>query len=131
LRETGPGTAPLELELAGIRDELDELAEQAGRQQITARQMGITSRGLLERAAQIEQQISGASRAGVLATLTAGAGPAVWDEMTLDGQRVLLDALITVTVLPAPKGRTRGWKPGMPYLNTDYIEIAPKYKTEA
>lgn len=128
LRETGPDTRALEVELAGIRDDLDELARQAGARQIDVRQMGITSRGLLERAGQIEQAISGASRAGVLAVLTAGSGPAVWDEMTLDGQRALLEALITVTVLPSPKGRTPGWRKGQPYFSTEYIQIDPKYK---
>jgi DNA invertase Pin-like site-specific DNA recombinase len=128
LRETGPDTRALELELAGIRDDLDELARQAGARQIDVRQMGITSRGLLERAGQIEQAISGASRAAVLAVLTAGSGPAVWDEMTLDGQRALLEALVTVTVLPSPKGRTPGWRRGEPYFSTEWIRIEPRYE---
>ncbi len=129
LRSAGPRTRPLERELAGIRDGLDEIARQAGAGLIDVRQMSIASKGLRERAAQLEQAISGASRAGVLATLTAGAGPVVWDELTLDGQRTLLEALVTVTILPAPKGRPAGWRPGMPYLNTDYIRIEATYET--
>lgn len=69
--------------------------------------------------------------AGVLAVLTAGSGPAVWDEMTLDGQRALLEALITVTVLPCPKGRTPGWKAGEPYFSTEWIRIEARYEVPA
>src|SRR5262249_18013876 len=117
LRETGPGTAAAELELAGGREQLDELAAQAGDGQITARQMAIASRGLIARAAQLEEALAAAARSSVLAALTAGSGPVVWDELTLDGRRALIKALVTVTILPAPKGRPPGWKPGEPYLN--------------
>jgi hypothetical protein len=48
---------------------------------------------------------------------------AVWDGLDLDRKRAVLAALMTITVHPAPKGRTRGWQPGQPYFDPASVRI--------
>ena len=46
-----------------------------------------------------------------------------WHGMDLDRKRAVLAAIMTVTIFPAPLGRTAGWKKGMPYFDPDCIGI--------
>lgn len=131
LRGDGPDTGPLQLEVERVTAEMDAAAAAAASGEITIRQLAIASAGLLERKAAAEAELAAAARTGIVGELLGpDPGPALWDALTLDGRRALLSALLTVTILPAPRGRPAGWKPGQPYLSamTDYIRIEPRYE---
>lgn len=46
-----------------------------------------------------------------------------WDALTIVQQRAIIRRFAKVVLLPAPKGRPKGWKPGMPYFRTDTVSI--------
>ncbi|GAA2092554.1 recombinase family protein [Actinomadura alba] len=48
---------------------------------------------------------------------------AAWDALSLSRKRAVLDALVTVTILPAPRGRPKGWEPGKPYFNPGAVRL--------
>ena len=37
---------------------------------------------------------------------------------------------MTITILPAPKGRPKGWRPGQPYFDPDSIRVEWKRKLD-
>lgn len=49
----------------------------------------------------------------------------VWETRTLDQQRAIIRAVMTVRVLPQGKGRPRGWRPGEPYFDTEKVKCEP------
>ena len=44
----------------------------------------------------------------------------------VDRQRAIVRALADVVILPSPRGRPAGWKPGQPYFRPETIRITPK-----
>lgn len=120
-------TAALEAERAAIRGELDELAELAGQRAITPRQMALSSKPLQGRLGELEQQISAAARPGALAPFAGADDPVeVWGRLTPGQRRGVIETLMCVTVFPAPKGRTAGWRPGQPYFDPESVHIMPR-----
>lgn len=115
---------PVEAELAQVRAELDEHAAEAGALRITARQLGIVSAGLMAREKALQARLDAASQPDVIRGLKL-TGAALWKalEGDLGRQRALLSMILRVRVLPAPKGRPPGWRPGMSYFHPDYVEI--------
>ena len=73
--------------------------------------------------AAIEQKIATASQADVLAPLVFGDAREVWTGYSLDKRRAVVDAAITITIMPAPKGRPKGWTPGKPYFDPRSVRI--------
>jgi DNA invertase Pin-like site-specific DNA recombinase len=49
--------------------------------------------------------------------------PAIWAALPLAQRRAIVKKLVTVTVLPQPLGRPRGWQPGGSYFNPDTVRI--------
>jgi len=41
----------------------------------------------------------------------------------LERQRLVVDALMTVTLLPSGRGRPKGWQPGQPYFRPETVDI--------
>ena len=119
-----PDTAQLEAQLAAVGGELDELGQAVRDGAVTVRQMMIANKGLLERKARLEADLALAGRESPLKVFTDGDKAAHWYGMDLDRKRAVLAALLTVTVHPAPLGRTPGWRPGSPYFDPDRIEIS-------
>jgi hypothetical protein len=50
----------------------------------------------------------------------------VWEGLDLSRRRAIVDALATVTILPARRGRRPGWQPGQSYFDPETVEITPK-----
>jgi site-specific DNA recombinase len=91
-------------------------------QVITTAELVEGRRQLRGRLDAVEQRIAGAARADLLAPLIAD--PAgVWETMALDQRRAVISRLMTVTLMPAPKGRPRGWRPGEPYFSPSSVSI--------
>jgi len=73
--------------------------------------------------AAIEHKIATAGQADVLTPLVYGDARQVWASYTLDKRRAVVNAAITITIMPAPKGRPKGWTPGKPYFDPRSVQI--------
>jgi site-specific DNA recombinase len=118
-------TAALRVEAIALRERQDELARLFAAGTITASQLATGTEALRTRAEVVTRQLAAAGNrspleiltgATNLATLWYGTEPDRSDGLPLGHRRAILDALLTVTVLPAP--RTRGNT-----FNPDYIRI--------
>lgn len=119
------GMDALEADIERLRGELDDLAEQSGRLDITARQLAIASKPLIGRLKQLEAQWDAAVQPdlgeGLDLPSTATYASVVAD---LDRRRALVARIFRVRVLPGQMGRPAGWKEGQPsYFDPDYVEI--------
>jgi DNA invertase Pin-like site-specific DNA recombinase len=120
-----PDIAALQTEAAAIRD-LMTARDRLHRQRVIDDQM--LTEGLAELRAElagVEQRIADAGQADVLAPLI-GNPAEVWARLSLGQRRAVIDTLMTVTVLPSPKGRPWGWQSGEPYFRPDSITISWK-----
>lgn len=72
--------------------------------------------------AALDGRIAAAEAADVLIPMLENPAEA-WAKMDLDHRRLVVSKLMTITVMPAPKGRPRGWRRGQPYFDPDYVEI--------
>ncbi|MFJ4687089.1 recombinase family protein [Streptomyces sp. NPDC088789] len=86
---------------------------------------------LRERLATVEAEIK--ARAGVSPLETAPIGSAefaeTWKGYDLERKRAILDTVATVTILPAKRGRPKGYKTGsgVPFFDEATVRIEPKY----
>lgn len=118
-------SAALHAQAAGIREELKALAVIHGRGDISAEQLALSSRGLHARLGPLEQRIAAATGPGRASVIARAQDPAgVWHEATIEERQAVVAALMTVTVLPVPKGRPKGTRNGEPYFRTECIDIA-------
>lgn len=116
-------------ELVEIRERLDALGSAFGAGTVDARQLESGTRALRQRQAQAEaimaRSASGTALAGVVGAEDIRAA---WEDLTLDRRRAIVDTLMTITLLPARKGRPPGWRPGQPYF--DPATVAIEWRTE-
>jgi transcriptional regulator with XRE-family HTH domain len=70
----------------------------------------------------VNTRITEAARADVLAPMI-GDPAAAWEGMDLDQRRAVVSRLMTIRLMPAPKGRPAGWRPGEPYFSPRSVEI--------
>jgi site-specific DNA recombinase len=117
----------LQIERQGVRGRLDELARLFGAGDIDAAQLTEASTTLRARLAELDAQW--ASLASPLAGVVGRDPDEAWDELDLDRRRAVVDALVSVTVMPAPKGRPKGWKPGDSYFSSEYVDVQRKATT--
>jgi site-specific DNA recombinase len=118
--DPGVNIVALSSEAAALRVRLDELAALFAAGEVTARQ-------LAEGSAAIRQRLAGVE--GMMATAVAGsplagfAGSddvaAAWDAASVSRRKAVIDVLMTVTLLPAPRGR----RPGGHYFDPGSIKI--------
>jgi len=119
--------AAVEAKVTGMRARLDELARQFADGVIDGEQLAAGSKPLragLEAAKAARKDVS---RQAALAAVT-GRADAV--EAFLSGdieyQRLTINTLVTVTLLPAGKGRPKGWRPGQPYFDPETVQVLPR-----
>jgi len=74
-----------------------------------------------------QARIAELEREDVLAPLI-GHPAAVWAAMTIDQRRLVVATLMTIRIMPAPKGRPPGWRPGEPYFRADPELIRIEWK---
>jgi len=74
---------------------------------------------------QLQAAYSGSALDGIASAPIASAPDpgAAFLAADLDRQRLVVDALIEVTLLPSGKGRPKGWEPGQPYFRTETVSI--------
>lgn len=120
-------TTMLVAQQAGLRQRLASLTDLFTEGAIDAVQLRDGSAKLREQLAALEQQMAAVSQTSALAGIAGAPDPAsIWAGMDLARRRAVVDALMTVRLLPAPKGRPVGWRPGQPYFHRDSVDIAPR-----
>jgi site-specific DNA recombinase len=93
----------------GIRSRMNQLAELFAADTITLEQLTSGTAGHRTRLAQLDQLIADAVIASPLDGLIGAEDvEAVWSGLSLDTRRTVVDALVTVTILPGRRGRKVG-----------------------
>lgn len=112
--------APLVTEAHVVRERLGSLADEFADGSITAEQLRRITERLKDKLATLEAQIAEAGRADVIAPLVNSADVvATWDGLDTHRKRSIIDALMTVTIEPAGRGRRRDGS----YVSVDGIRV--------
>lgn len=111
----------------GLRARLDELARQFAQELIDGEQLAAGSRPLRAELEQAKAHQKDLPRLAAIAAIT-GRADAVDGFLNgdLEYQRLTVGTLVTVTLLPAKKGRPKGWRAGQPYFDPATIRVVPK-----
>lgn len=103
-----------------IRARLDELAGLYAARVVDARQLQVGTAKLREELQQVEQLLAAASAGSALAGLAGNPDVArLWDELPIGRRAAVVDTLLTVTLLPAKRGRQLGGN----YFDPDSVLI--------
>ncbi|MGH3616326.1 MAG: recombinase family protein [Pseudonocardia sp.] len=105
-RAEGEDAAKVRVEAAALRARLDDLAQEFSSGEIdSARELRAIRENLNARLAQLKERMARPSQDRVLADLPDGPDVAAWwDALDLDRRRAVISLLMTVVVLPAPRG---------------------------
>lgn len=107
-----------------LREREDELAVAFAEGEMTARQVGVASAKIQADLAAAEAVLTAAAERSGLGWLATAPDPAeAFLNATLDRQRAIIHALVTVTIRPAPRGKPKGWKPGKQIVDPKYVDI--------
>lgn len=118
--DPGVDTAAVVSEAAALRVRLDELASLFAGGEVTARQLAEGSAKVRQRLADVEVQLATAVAASPLEGLADAEDVAVaWRAISVSRRKAVIDVLMTVTLLPAPRGR----RPGGGYFDPTSIRI--------
>lgn len=113
------------VQLATLRAKLDGFTEDYDADRITRSQFLDGTARTLDRIAVLEKQMAAAVSVSVLASVPLGTPDvaAAWADYDLDRKRSIIAALMTVTVLPAPRGRPKRDADGTPVVDPDSVRI--------
>ena len=115
-----PDARALRTEASRLRAKLNELADMFARDVITAAQLETGNKGVVSRLREVETALAVSAEhdpaAGIAGRPDAAA---IWEAMSLDRKRDLIQAILKVTILPARPGRN----PDGGYFDTDSIDI--------
>ena len=115
--------AGLHRDAAAIRELMAERDRLHRRRVITTAMLVDGMRELQAELDAVDVRIAAAGRVDVLAPLV-GDPAGTWAGLGLDQRRAVVDALMSVTILPAVrKGRPAGWRPGQPYFDPGTIRV--------
>ncbi|MHD0299882.1 recombinase family protein [Rhodococcus qingshengii] len=114
----------LQVQRDGLQGRLDELASMFAQDAIDGGQLLRGSTELRARIDAIDVELRQARSSSVLSDLVLAGDRLrdVWESLSVDLQGKVVDALMTVTVLPAGRGR----QPGGGYFSPQFIEIERK-----
>ncbi len=102
----------LEREARGLRAQIEEAVRLWSEGVLTAGQLRTTSERLRQRLGSVEATMVDTSTSVALAQMVgADDVPAAWESLVWKARREVLDALMTVTVLPVPLGTPRRFSP--------------------
>ena len=119
-----PDMTLLDAQLRAARAELAKLDEAAKAERITATQAITWAAPLNRQVADITARIRAATAASVDAHMfTTDDIRAGWNAAPLEARRSLIRALMTITILPSPRGRPAGHKKGEGYFRTETVRI--------
>ncbi len=127
LRKDSPiDAAALHTRARALREQMDELGLLFARRELDARQVAIANRELRGELDAVEAQITNAARGSIFEGIigvddVAGA----WEAAPTDRKRVIISALVTVTVFKAKRGRPAGWQAGRGYFDSAAVAVLP------
>ena len=108
IREDRPDVGKLRDEAAALRSRLDMLATEFADGDLTASQLRTATERIKTRLSGVESQMFDANSRRVFDGLIGAADPrAAFDALSLDRKRAVIDALLTVTIMPVGKGNNR------------------------
>jgi DNA invertase Pin-like site-specific DNA recombinase len=122
-RSANGNAAELHAKMTSARQRLDHAAVMYAAGTIDAPQLTIITGKLNAEMELLGRQLADLARRDALAEFTGRDPREVWDGLDLGRRRAVLQALMTITVNPAPKGRPRGWQAGQPYFDEDSIAV--------
>lgn len=109
------------VELAERKNQLAAVFAEGG---IDAAQLTAGSKALARELEAVRLDIGNAYRGSALDGIASAPDPgAAWLEAGIERQRLVLDALMVVTLLPSGRGRPKGWKPGQSYFRPDTVRM--------
>lgn len=113
-----------------LRGKLEALAADYAADLITRQQLHDITALTRKRLETVEAQMEAQTQQSVLTSLPLGSAKIVeeWPGYHLDKQRAILDALMTVTVLPARRGRPQGFQPGVTKTYFDPSAVRVEWK---
>ena len=105
--------ADLDARMNLLRSKLDDHTEDYDADRITRKQFLDATAKTRARLNELAAKMAGRASSSVLASLPLGTSEmeTVWPALHLDKKRAILDALCTVTINRARRGRPPGWKP--------------------
>lgn len=119
-----PDLSLLDGELAAARASLARLDEAVELEQITTGQAITWAAPLNRQVAAITGRIQAAATASATVTVfTTGDIRAGWHAAPLEARRAVVRAVMDVTILPSPRGRPAGHRPGESYFRPETIRI--------
>ncbi|MFF7884324.1 recombinase family protein [Streptomyces sp. NPDC020794] len=114
-----------------LRGKLDGFTQDYTADLITRQQMLDGTALTRKRLEKVEAQMAAQAQVNVLAGLPLGTAKVVdeWPDYHLDKKRAIVDALMTVTILPARRGRPAGFQPGVTksYFDPEAVRIDWKH----
>lgn len=112
--KAGESTEQLAVRANTLRTKLDQYAADYDDDLITRRQMLDGTARTRAKLAEVEAEMTRRATVPVLARLPLGTPKIAeaWKSYTLERRRAIIDAIMTVIVLPSRRGRPRGFKPG-------------------
>jgi site-specific DNA recombinase len=115
-------------EAADLRGKKDGLARLLVEEVLTEAGVRAESERIAARLAEIEATMAAGSAGSELAGLPLGTPEvaAAWQALSLDRKRRVIHLLMTVTLLPSPKGRPPGWRAGASYFRPDTVRCEPR-----
>ncbi|MEV5792688.1 recombinase family protein [Streptomyces sp. NPDC052192] len=125
--KVGESTEQLALRANTLRVKLDQYSADYADDLITRKQMLDGTARTRSKLTEIEGEMSRRATVPLLARLPIGT-PGFedsWKTYTLERKRAIIDALMTVTVLPSRRGRPKGFKPGtgQAYFDPNAVRI--------
>jgi site-specific DNA recombinase len=121
-------TTGLHLRDAALRERLAELGRLAGAGAIDRIQLVEATAVIRQQREQITEQLAAAGRGSVLAGVVDAPDPAkAWAGLDLSRRRAIIQTLVTVTILPARRGRPPGWQAGagQGYFDPTTVQVDP------
>lgn len=125
------------VDVAALRDEslvlrqrLDELAASFAQGVLDLRQLHAGTETARRRLAEVEGALAASVATSPIAQLVDAEDVAArWDALDVSRRRAVVNALMTVRILPAPKGKPPGWRAGQPYFHPRYVRIVWRRST--
>jgi site-specific DNA recombinase len=114
----------LHLQDAALAGRLAELGRMFAASEIEADTLRAGTTDIRQQRERITAALAAASRGSVLAGVVDAADPAkVWAGLDLSRRRAIIATLVTVTILPARRGRRPGWQAGEAYFDPTSVRI--------
>ncbi|MFI0964659.1 recombinase family protein [Streptomyces sp. NPDC021080] len=129
--KVGESTEQLAVRASTLRVKLDQYSVDYADDLITRKQMLDGTARTRSKLAEIEAEMTNRATVPVLARLPLGTPEIAeeWKKYSLERRRGIIDAVMTVTVLPSRRGRPKGFKPGAGAKYFDPSAVRIEWKT--